>query len=1605
MKHNYFEKKHRQLCSFIAFTVLLLLNFFSINAQTTIINPATVGGFETGTTFATNGWTTVGGTATQNIWFDGTGATAGFTGSRCAYISNTAGGAHAYTLTTSRASFLYRNVTIPVSESNIVLNFSWINQGESSYDKIRIWVVPTTFTPTSGTSITSSGVAPTGNIQVGGDFSVQGSWTTANLTLPSAYAGTTVRLVFEWTNDGSGGTQPPGAIDNISLVSSAPTGPCAYTATSGSYWISNVTTTGGFSNINNTTTFSAGGYGDYYASQVVSQIAGGAINFGVNMSSSTHGINIWVDWNNDFDFADAGEKVYASGGYVSSSTGTFNIPGAQAVGNYRMRVVSHFLNTDPPACSSETYTEAEDYRIQVTTPPTCYSPTGLAANASSTTAGNASWSAPTLGTAPAGYQYVISTSNTLPGGAGTPVAGTTASFTGLTANTTYYVFVRSDCGAGDFSSWVGSSFFTGYCSSTSTGSFYYTNDFSTSGGTANITNNSSGLSAGGYGNFTAQVVSQVASGSVSFSATISGGTSGFNIWVDWNNDLDFNDAGEKVYASGAYVSTATGTFSVPPTASVGNYRMRIVANGSSTDPAACGSTTSSETEDYTFTVSSPLPCAGNPTTVSVFIVSSTSSTISWTAGVPAPASGYQYILSTTNAFPAAAAAPTGSVGAGITSVTLTGLTAGTTYYFWVRANCTASGTGTGVWVGTTTFTQPTCSIGPGTGVTTLGCPNTISGGLGLSGAPAPPITCSTAACANLEATFSPIKQTTSYTVASIAYAPPYQFNCMRNPVSVNIDDKWSPLVNLPFNFCFYGNTYNQCVIGSNGVLTFDTTKAGTSSGYSFANSLPSTTGALFANSIYGVYHDIDPSVGGEVGWELITLNTGCRALVASWSNVPMFSDNTILYTGMMVLYENTNIIEVYIKEKKIDNNNVTPWNDGNAIVGLQDATGTLATVAPGRNGLDTNWTATNEAWRFTPSGANVPTSIKWYEGAGTTGPVVGTTATISVCPAATTVYTAELTYTLCNGLVYSNTAQTTVTVNTDKTWNGSVSTNWNTAGNWTPSGVPTAAQSVSIPNVTNDPIVGTGVNALACSVTVQNGGVLTINAGYSITVTNAVTVIAGGAFNIKNTGSLVQVNNVTNSGNINMERIANLRLQDYCYWSSPVGNLLTGTFPVQSISPLTPASYIFKWGTTTANPNGGQGYWINTTENMVPATGYILRAPTGFTNATTTALTANFIGTPNNGIFSPSIFRGANFTTVGTQGIPRTATDDNWNLIGNPYPSAIGVNEFLTLPANSNIVGSVKIWSHGLLPTNTVDPFYENFIVNYFPSDYITVNLTGATSGAGDYKIGSGQGFMVLMNAGAAGSSTVTFNNSMRSATFANNQFYKNANRSNIVEKNRIWLDLVSPTGEINRTLIGYVDGATEAEDRLYDMFTDNKPSQNFYSLINGNPMIIQGKAVPFDINDTIPMGVQIPTSGTYNIAIAEVDGLFTAGAQIVYLEDKSLNIIHNLTAKPYQFTENKGIINNRFVIRYTKNSLQNSDMDYNNLVKIFNNNGNMNVTSTAESIKDIIVYDVLGKILLDKKNINKNEIILNELRPTTNVLIVKVILENNKTVMKKVIY
>ena len=146
----------------------------------------------------------------------------------------------------------------------------------------------------------------------------------------------------------------------------------------------------------------------------------------------------------------------------------------------------------------------------------------------------------------------------------------------------------------------------GYCSVSNLGtsSTSYFNSFSTTGAQQNITNSSSGYSTNGYGNFNNLSVIASTGQTVSFNTALTGTTVGVAIWVDWNRSGTFEST-EQVYVTSGYVSTASGSFTVPATASFGTTRMRIMMdyyNSVPADPCAISSSGQGEVEDYTFVV-------------------------------------------------------------------------------------------------------------------------------------------------------------------------------------------------------------------------------------------------------------------------------------------------------------------------------------------------------------------------------------------------------------------------------------------------------------------------------------------------------------------------------------------------------------------------------------------------------------------------------------------------------------------------------------------------------------------------------------------------------------------------------------------------------------------------------------------------------------------------------------------------------------------------------------------------------------------------------------------------------------------------------------------
>ncbi|MGV7108091.1 T9SS type A sorting domain-containing protein [Flavobacterium sp. U410] len=280
--------------------------------------------------------------------------------------------------------------------------------------------------------------------------------------------------------------------------------------------------------------------------------------------------------------------------------------------------------------------------------------------------------------------------------------------------------------------------------------------------------------------------------------------------------------------------------------------------------------------------------------------------------------------------------------------------------------------------------------------------------------------CNPGDCVDLTATYSDVKETSSYSVQSIPFNTPFALT--GGTVMDNTsDDKWSPTFNLPFNFCFYGQVYNKLLVGSNGVITFDIAGevlGGTQSPsgmcpFSFSTSIPNSSFPI-KNAIYGVYQDTDirsvlltnPDVQNVNYY--IEGNAPNRIVVVNFNQLPQFQCNNSvgLQTSQIVLYETSNVIEVYVQRREA----CTSWQGGVGVIGIQNQAGSLATVPPGRN--TGNWSATNEAWRFSPDGISSG-QISWYANEVLISGSEGQN-TITVCPNDSTTYKAEVSYPQCD---------------------------------------------------------------------------------------------------------------------------------------------------------------------------------------------------------------------------------------------------------------------------------------------------------------------------------------------------------------------------------------------------------------------------------------------------------------------------------------------------------------------------------------------------------------------------------------------------------------
>lgn len=209
--------------------------------------------------------------------------------------------------------------------------------------------------------------------------------------------------------------------------------------------------------------------------------------------------------------------------------------------------------------------------------------------------------------------------------------------------------------------------------------------------------------------------------------------------------------------------------------------------------------------------------------------------------------------------------------------------------------------------------------------------------------------------------------TTSYSISSIPFSPAPLTG--GTSTSASDDSQVGPLP-IGFNFCFFGATYSNFYIGSNGWLAFSSQPTTYTSA-----TIPNTGASIPKNCIMGPWQDWNPSIGG--GGPYINYQTSGtapnRKLVVNWNNIPMFGSACTGLTGtfQIIIYESSNVIENYIVSKSSG----CTWAGGTAVQGIHNAAGTVAFTVPGRN--STVWSASNEGWRYTPNGTATYT-IGWY---------------------------------------------------------------------------------------------------------------------------------------------------------------------------------------------------------------------------------------------------------------------------------------------------------------------------------------------------------------------------------------------------------------------------------------------------------------------------------------------------------------------------------------------------------------------------------------------------------------------------------------------------
>jgi hypothetical protein len=200
--------------------------------------------------------------------------------------------------------------------------------------------------------------------------------------------------------------------------------------------------------------------------------------------------------------------------------------------------------------------------------------------------------------------------------------------------------------------------------------------------------------------------------------------------------------------------------------------------------------------------------------------------------------------------------------------------------------------------------------------------------------------------------------------------------------------------------------------------------------------------------------------------------------------------------------------------------------------------------------------------------------------------------------------------------------------------------------------------------------------------------------------------------------------------------------------------------------------------------------------------------------------------------------------------------------------------------------------------------------------------------------------------------------------------------------------------------LIGYINNATNGFDSDYDADLLAIGNDSFWSVLDSHKLAIQAKDSNFNTEDVAKLGFKASVSGDYTISLTERDGIFNSN-QAVYLKDKYLNKVVNITENGYVFNTNAGQYEDRFEVVYKSLETLATDNAAKKGIIISKDTQNF-VVKSDENIDEVSLYDTVGRLLYNTKNAKK-EVLINKTTLAEGMYIIKVN-SRNTTMTKKVL-